>query len=600
MELILRFSLILFSMTGYLLFFHQKYQIRIEFAPALFCAWTSNLLFLAGLLNVLPHMVWLLWAGGVFLLIWSWKEKYRLNRRSLLFYGIFLCVIVFFFCILQGAHITKYDNFSHWATVVKDMLRENRMPNFEDAVIRFQSYPLGSSLFIYGICLVTGSADGCMLWAQLLMQISFLSCLAVFIQKKNWNIAFVFVFYSIWALSVNNSIYELRVDTLLPLAGVASFAMIYEEKHNSQKALYHASGIWILLINIKNSGIFFYAVCLFFYAVYYNKELKRRKLCFLCTGLFAPLFTMFLWKRHVAFAFSDGMSSKHSMNLAHFEEMAAKKTADDVIGIGVQILKRFLNPDNLEVKMMLILTVFLLMMATLLRGQKMMKTIVVLLASSWGCLAVYTISLFAMYVFSMPMGESARLASYDRYVLSVLIFIFGIAVVVITDVARVLAQIQANQMHHSSGMYQVRMLVMAAALFSAVLVWQVRKRLPLLYQAPDFDGTKRSLLQELIQRDGLEEGDSCFIYCNGSDDDARYFFYLTRYELWSNDILVVTAEEFQEKQDQIEAYDYLVIWETDEQIKRYLNQKGMSKYAGKEKTGIPIAETKRSPDISLG
>ena len=98
----------------------------------------------------------------------------------------------------------------------------------------------------------------------------------------------------------------------------------------------------------------------------------------------------------------------------------------------------------------------------------------------------------------------------------------------------------------------------------------------------------------------MEEGDSCFIYCNGSDDDARYFFYLTRYELWSNDILVVTAEEFQEKQDQIEAYDYLVIWETDEQIKRYLNQKGMSKYAGKEKTGIPIAETKRSPDISLG
>lgn len=590
MELLLRFSLFVFSMTGYLLFFHQKFQIRIEFAPALFCAWTSNLLFLAGLLNVLPHMVWLLWAGGFFLLVWSWKEKNRMNRRSLLFYGILLCVVVYFFCILQGAHITKYDNFSHWATVVKDMLRENRMPNFEDDVIRFQSYPLGSSLFIYAVCLVTGSSDGCMLWAQLLMQISFLSCMAVFIQKKNRNFVFIFVLFCVWALSVNNSIYELRVDTLLPLAGVAAFAMIYEEKHNPQRALYHAAGIWILLINIKNSGIFFYAVCLLFFAVYHNKELKQRKLCFLCTGLFAPLITMLLWKRHVAFAFSDGMSSKHSMNLAHFEEMAAKKTADDMIGIGVQILKRFLNPESVEVKMMLILSVFLLMMAALLRGQKMMKTIVVLLASSWGCLAVYTISLYAMYVFSMPMGESARLASYDRYVLSVLIFIFGIAVVVITDVARTLAQVQANQIRHSSYMNQVQMFVMAAALFSVALVWQVHKRLPLLYQAPDFDGTKRSLLQQLIQRDGLEEGDSCFIYCNGSDDDARYFFYLTRYELWSNDILVVRAEEFQEKQDQIEAYDYLVIWESDEQINRYLNQKGLSKYVDKEKTGIPLID----------
>lgn len=142
--------------------------------------------------------------------------------------------------------------------------------------------------------------------------------------KKNWNIAFVFVFYSIWALSVNNSIYELRVDTLLPLAGVASFAMIYEEKHNSQKHCIMRQVFGYCLSILKTVVSFLCGMSLF-YAVYYNKELKRRKLCFLCTGLFAPLFTMFLWKRHVAFAFSDGMSSKHSMNLAHFEEMAAKR-----------------------------------------------------------------------------------------------------------------------------------------------------------------------------------------------------------------------------------------------------------------------------------
>ena len=64
METMLRFGLFLLSMTGYLLYMTQRYQIRMEFAPALFCAWISNLLFAAGILNILPHAVWLLFAGG--------------------------------------------------------------------------------------------------------------------------------------------------------------------------------------------------------------------------------------------------------------------------------------------------------------------------------------------------------------------------------------------------------------------------------------------------------------------------------------------------------------------------------------------------------
>lgn len=559
MGMTLRFCLLIVSMTGYILFFTQKYRIRIEFAPALFCAWTSNLLFAAGILNVLPEMVWLLYAGGFLLLAWAWKCKLRFDQRSLLLYGGFLCLAACFFQLLQGAHFTSYDNFSHWATVVKDMLLENRMPNFEDPIIRFQSYPLGSSLFIYAICRMTGTAEGCMLWAQLLMQLSFLFCMMVLVRKQNRYLLPVLILFGMWALTVNNSIYELRVDTLLPLAGIAAFTVICYYKKEPEKALYHSMGILMLLINIKNSGVFFYAACILFFVACTGEYFRRQKLRFCCAGLAAPLLMMYLWKRHVAFAFSDGMASKHSMDLAHFGEMAAKKTKDDIIGIGLDILRRWTEPEHVEVKLMLLLTVFLLVMAALLHPYGQMKTMFRLLAADWGCLAAYTVSLYAMYVFSMPMGESARLASYDRYVLSVLIFLYGMTVAVVSDTAG------KNQ-------------ILSAAvliLFAAALVWQVRERLQLLYQQPAFAGTKRSHLQERIRKDGIKEGDSCVIYCHASDDDARYLFYLARYELWSDEILVVREKDFEKHRSEIEDYDHLIVWDSDVKIDRYLEKQGL-------------------------
>lgn len=588
MEMMLRLCLLIVSMTGYILFFTQKYRIRIEFAPALFCAWTSNLLFAAGIWNILPQMVWLLYAGGFLLLALSWKYNFRFDRRSLLLYGSFLCLAAFFFQVLKRAHFTGYDNFSHWATVVKDMLLENRMPNFEDPVIRFQSYPLGSSLFLYGICRMIGTAEGCMLWAQLLMQISFLFCTMVLARKKNWYLLPVLILFGMWALSVNNSIYELRVDTLLPLAGIAAFTVIFHHKKEPEKALSHSVGILMLLINIKNSGVFFYAACILFFVACTGKYFRQHKLRVCCAGLAAPLLMMYLWKRHVAFAFSDGMASKHSMDLAHFGEMAAKKTKDDMIGIGLDILRRFTELEHIEVKLMLLLTVFLLVMAVLLYPYGQMKKMFRLLAADWGCLAAYTVSLYAMYVFSMPMGESARLASYDRYVLSVLIFLYGVTAVVVLDTVGIAvreltgADIARLQMPENArtpvtcifGKIQI-LPAAVLILFAAALAWQVRERLQLLYQQPAFAGTKRSHLQELIRKDGIKEGDSCVIYCHASDDDARYLFYLARYELWSDEILVVQEKDFEEHMSEMEDYGHLIVWDSDVKIDQYLKNHGI-------------------------
>lgn len=605
----------LLSMTGYLLYMTQKYQIRAEYAPALFCAWISNVLFAAGILNILPYAVWLLFAGGLLFLIRSFKrnctflwdrkldkdtgEIYKIrniflqNNRSFIFCTAFFIIIVYFYQLLHSAHFTSYDNFSHWATVVKDMLLQNRMPNFEDAVIRFQSYPLGSSLFLFYACRIIGTSDGCMLWAQFLMLGSFLFTLTALVRKKNIAQMVFVLLYSIWALSVNNSIYELRVDTLLPAAGIAAFSILYQEKEHPGKAMYLSMGILILLVNIKNSGIFFYLACLLFFALYHRKGFLQYKKPFLTAGLLAPLSVLFLWKRHVAFAFSDGMSSKHSMNLAHFGEMAAKKTAEDILEIGIKIGRRFTELGNVEVKLMLSATVFILipLILTLMAAGRSgpWKKLLCLLAAIWGCFAVYTVSLYAMYIFSMPMGESAHLASYDRYILSILIFLYGMIVTVILDIGNIIdehnKQVRKFRFINLNLIYKFA-IQGTVLLFAFLLVWQVRKRLDLFVQPPDFTRTKRCQLQELIKRDGITQEESVFLYVKGSDDDVRYFFYLTRYELWTDHILVVHEEDFAQSWQQIKDYDRLVIWEADENTDWYLERQGLSQYLGMDRIGI--------------
>ena len=134
MLILLRFCLFMLSMSGSVWYLICRFRIRAEFAPALVCAWTSTLLFLAGCLNLLPETALLLFIGGLLLLAVCFFQKYPVSvgRRIWMLYAAGFCAALYFFLFLRKAHFTSYDNFSHWATVVKDMLLENRMPNFQD------------------------------------------------------------------------------------------------------------------------------------------------------------------------------------------------------------------------------------------------------------------------------------------------------------------------------------------------------------------------------------------------------------------------------------------------------------------------------------
>lgn len=601
-----RVLLFFLSMSGYLLYMLQKYQIPLAFGPAFFTAWASNLLFAGGILNILPQTAWLIFMGGFVLLAMACRSYARHKttaenqaayaaqkgagtwKRECLLYAVFLAGAFYFLCLLWGARYTGYDNFSHWATVVRDMLIEERMPNFADPIIRFQSYPLGSSLFIYYVCKIVGSTDACLLWAQAWMLLSFLFCLTAFLRKTNWFGTTAAVCYGVWALTVNNHLYELRVDTLLPLTGVAAFAVIYYYKAQPRRALAGAAGLFMLLINIKNSGCFFYAACVLFLLVYTWDYSKRHKIYFANMALVLPLSMLYFWKRHVALVFPDGMSAKHSMSMENFEAVFAKKTADDILQIAEKMLVRLRSLDSVEVGMMLLITALFGMLIFCRRsGSRPVKSTFGMLAAMWACFAAYLVSMFGMYLFSMPLGESLRLASYERYLLSVFIFIYGITVIYLANEMVPHSLDNTGRVDKEPPIKKICAVLLTILLCCPLL--QVREKITTLVQKPDFASTKRCSLQKTMRQNAMRQGESCFIYCNGTDDDARYLFYLSRYEFWSPQILVVNQNSFAEKKNEIPNYDYLLVWDTDEQMDDYLAQNHLAEYQGKERAVISKA-----------
>ena len=157
------------SMAGYLLLVWQKFKIRSWFVPLVTISGISLILYLGGLLGILGSVADGLLAGGVMCLAW---QEIRLRRMPVSFWipGIsMICLILgslIFLVIVADQNLIHYDNFSHWALIVKYLLSIGKYPGVSDALISFKDYPPGTAVWIYYVCRFLGHGEGVMLTAQ--------------------------------------------------------------------------------------------------------------------------------------------------------------------------------------------------------------------------------------------------------------------------------------------------------------------------------------------------------------------------------------------------------------------------------------------------
>lgn len=332
------------SNLGFWEYFRRKSGMNVFFLPAFTVSLQVTVLFCAGILNCLELATWGLYGGGIFLALYYLYRDYK-NVIHTYWNGGFIFLAVSFLVIVaacKGRVFICYDNFSHWALVVKSMLLTDRFPCFQDTIIIFQEYPLGSTSYIYYFAKLVSNSESAQMIAQGFMMLSFL--LPVFkCVKRNMAVSWIYVLvFMNFIFCYCMLITDLLVDTLLPLQGMALLFFIYSECLNSFNkntgrgvcALY-AIPFLCTAAQIKNSGIFFVILACILFGI----SIMSKKICPACDkfivrqriiAMVSPFVSIYLWHKHCGYVFSAGAMTKHAMTFENYKEIFSQKAKDDI------------------------------------------------------------------------------------------------------------------------------------------------------------------------------------------------------------------------------------------------------------------------------
>jgi len=412
-----RICLFMLSNWGYWEFFRKKSNINVFYLPAITICIHFLFLFFGGLFNLLAPVAYMILGCGFVLLILSvYNNRWHIIKPYLnLGYGFFVIVLFVIALAVNDQLFAHYDSFSHWALVVKQMLNTNRFPNFTDTLITFQSYPLGSATYIYYFSKIVGQSESIQMLAQAYIMISMILPVFAFIKHNKLLCTIPVLLMSNLLLCYHVNIYNLLVDTLLPLTGMATLLFIGHQcmgKGSDKKvSIYYSIPFLCFTSQIKNSAIFFTIIAILCLLIYLRK--MRTATYATLISCAAPFIIMLLWNRHCSYVFSSAATSKHAMTIQNFSSIFSGKSSDQILQIIKDVLEYTFSQPAFYILMCFMSALGIL---TFIFYRQQFKRYIKHSLLLTGLYLVYIIGIIAMYIFSMPQGEAASLAGISRYI----------------------------------------------------------------------------------------------------------------------------------------------------------------------------------------
>ena len=439
---IARLSLFICSIYGFKWLLQQflGFDPRIGWVAA--CCLNILILYFgafAGMLEAtaiaLAIMGWLL-AGYALYRNFRQNQPFR-PRITLITVGLLFYFLLFAYTLLN-TKLEHYDNFSHWATIVKFLYTESRLPTAADTIISFGSYPLGSSLFVYYATKMAGFSDGVMLIGQFLLIYSCVIALFAPIRDEsrtlvvamNFSLLAIFNYFNI-SIRMNN----LLVDFLLPLLTLAGIAGIYSMRKNIKALSIYFILIVSVLSLIKNSAIFFVGI-LFIYYLYTVVGSRKRfgKIWHLPINVLAvfgvSLVPYIMWAIHVGQQFS---SSKHAVSLSGYQQIFLEKDSSITAEITGKFVAALTDLSSIPSQGILLFN-FVMIGSYIVIRYFVNRNNSILRCTVFVDLIIvaYYVGIYFMFLFSMPTEEALVLAGFERYASSIIIFSLGVAMMVLS------------------------------------------------------------------------------------------------------------------------------------------------------------------------
>lgn len=556
------------STVGYWKLLSKKTKIDMHFFPALTICIQIFILFFAGILNCLFIISLCIYVIGIGVFVYyciKEKRKFLDEFKSwdfIILAGILMCIAI----VLKGKIFIHYDNFSHWAIVVKDMLTFDRYPNFKDTFILFQEYPLGSSTYIYYMTKMISQSESMQMFAQSYMIISFIFPIMKYIKKNRIVQYLMIVLFIDFILCYNIAITELLVDTLLAVTGFFSVLFVYEKvyKDYDEKNLVYIIPIFSTLVLIKNSGIFFIVINI----ILMLKTMKREK-CIsnkkMWLAIFSPIITYFLWNRHCAYVFNVAKYSKHAMTASNYINGIKEKGLQDILYIVKGVIKN--TAINRNFIIIVIFTIIIGIIITIF-NRKNIKNFLKLNAYIYTIFISYLIGLIGMYIFSMPLNEA--LAAIERYEKTMFIFMYLFFII---EIIKLLNNFEYKKIKDSICIIAIICLIILVNISSF-------KQYKSIFSI-EYNKANRDKLESIVKENNLTGQNKYLIAIK--KDDFGYNYHLLEYLTFTSkpQTLIVKDSSILDKYK--DKYDYLINLDTENEILRNWIQEN---YQGQENKNL--------------
>lgn len=340
--------------------------------------------------------------------------------------------------VLYNSPLIHYDNYTHWALIVKFMTFTGRLPNAHDAIVTYTSYPPATALFMTQVTKLLGFSEGAMLVGQFILIWAALYALFGVLRDKSRGVfglalCLTIAISNIFNISIRMN--NLLVDYVLPVLAAAGIAAIYIERERPGWQFGTVALISASILLVKNSGSFYVAIIAIVYATFCWKTSVgtwRQRLSKFSGKMVAMLGITVLpfvwWNWHVKTTFT---LSKHEISAAAYKNQLAHETTAQVMGIAKKMIQTIVSGNSLSANGMFLLNItmiagWLIILRCAHKRNGLLKTLVAIDLGFIG----YIISLFGMYVLAMPYNEAKTLDGYERYMSSALIFGLFCAIIV--------------------------------------------------------------------------------------------------------------------------------------------------------------------------
>lgn len=561
--IIFRFFGVVLSLLGFSLYINRKFKIKKEFTLILVIAVISIILVIAGILNIMKYISFLLYFSGMFLFIYEFIkcDKRKIFSINNIVIGV---IIVYFAIMVMQMHLEHYDNFSHWALIVKNMLQTDMLPNFESELIMFKSYPPATACFIYFVCKFVGNTDISMMLGQILITVSASVAVLGIVNERMKN-KFLYSLIIILIISTLFNIYigivpynELLVDVVLTLVGVASTIMLFYYSKQMKKLIVINIIFAIFLMLIKNSGAFFvllnFIVTIFLLVKNNSNKDKKLFVKIIILLVIIPLLTLVIWKQHVKYAYGDdAINSKHSMSISNYIKNFTDKSSEEIIDVTNNYLQKVFDTKDINFKIIMLINIIMLayVMYNFFKkdNERFKENLKFILLINF-IYVLYLIVLYIMYLVSMPAGEAASIGGYSRYVFTVLSYLFMIFII------KIIKDIQVEQ--------NITMLSVVSLIIIIFNIFNIigNSNKGFLIGKDNYEIGDRKKFDEIIYNKDIIPNSNYIIYAPNTNLESGYLYFIGKYLLNTNGVYFVKEIN----NIDLSQFDYIIIYDEDDSI----------------------------------